>query len=128
VNGFLLDTHVLLWFIQKDPQLSNRAREVIADDANLLFLSIASLWEIAVKINIGKLKIGHSIDDLYRILAQFKLEVMAIEQSDLNCYLTLPLHHRDPFDRLLIAQAIARDLILVSADSKFEQYPVQQLW
>jgi PIN domain nuclease of toxin-antitoxin system len=71
VNRFLLDTHVLLWFIQKDPQLSDRAREVIVDDANLLFLSIASLWEITVKINIGKLKIGHTIDDLYRILAQF---------------------------------------------------------
>jgi PIN domain nuclease of toxin-antitoxin system len=56
VNGFLLDTHVLLWFIQKDPQLSDRVREVIADDANLLFLSAASLWEIAFKINIGKLK------------------------------------------------------------------------
>jgi PIN domain nuclease of toxin-antitoxin system len=83
VNGFLLDTHVLLWFIQKDLQLSNRAREVISDDANSLFISIASLWEITVKINIGKLKIGHTIDDLYRILTQFKLEVMAIERPEL---------------------------------------------
>jgi PIN domain nuclease of toxin-antitoxin system len=128
VSGFLLDTHVLLWFIQADPQLSDRARDVINDDTNQLYLSSASLWEITIKLNIGKLKINHTIDDLYRVLAQLTVEVLPIEQSDLNIYQGLPLHHRDPFDRLLISQAIARQLALVSADQSFGSYAVQQLW
>jgi PIN domain nuclease of toxin-antitoxin system len=128
VTGFLLDTHALLWFIQGDPQLSDRARGIITTDTNQLHLSVASLWEITIKLNIGKLTIGHTIDEIYRLLKQLNIEVLPIEQSDLEQYLTLPLHHRDPFDRLLIAQAIAQELTLVSADNAFGAYSVQQLW
>jgi PIN domain nuclease of toxin-antitoxin system len=128
VTGFLLDTHTLLWFIQGDPQLSDRARGIITTDTNQLYLSVASLWEMAIKLNIGKLTIGHTIDDIYRLLKQLNIEVLSIGQSDLEQYLTLPLHHRDPFDRLLIAQAIAQELTLVSADNAFGAYSVQQLW
>jgi PIN domain nuclease of toxin-antitoxin system len=128
VAGFLLDTHALLWFIQDDPQLSNRARVIITTDTNQLYLSVASLWEITIKLNIGKLTIGHTIDEIYRLLKQLNIEVLPIGQSDLEQYLTLPLHHRDPFDRLLIAQAIAQGLTLVSADNAFGAYSVQQLW
>jgi PIN domain nuclease of toxin-antitoxin system len=64
VTGFLLDTHAFLWFIQGDPQLSNRARVIITTDANQLYLSVASLWEITIKLNIGKLTIGHTIDEI----------------------------------------------------------------
>jgi PIN domain nuclease of toxin-antitoxin system len=128
VTGFLLDTHVLLWFIQGDPQLSNRARDIITTDTNQLYLSVASLWEITIKLNIGKLTIGHTIDEIYKLLKQLNIEVLPIVQSDLEQYLTLPLHHRDPFDRLLIAQAIAQELTLVSADNAFGAYSVKQLW
>jgi PIN domain nuclease of toxin-antitoxin system len=128
VAGFLLDTHALLWFIQDDPQLSNRARVIITTDTNQLYLSVASLWEITIKLNIGKLTIGHTIDEIYTLLKQLNIEVRPIAQSDLEQYLTLPLHHRDPFDRLLIAQAIAQGLTLVSADNAFGAYSVQQLW
>jgi PIN domain nuclease of toxin-antitoxin system len=128
VTGFLLDTHALLWFIQGDPQLSDRARGIITTDTNQLYLSVASLWEITIKLNIGKLTIGHTIDEIYRLLKQLNIEVLSINQSDLEQYLTLPLHHRDPFDRLLIAQTIAQGLTLVSADNAFGAYSVQQLW
>jgi PIN domain nuclease of toxin-antitoxin system len=128
VTGFLLDTHVLLWFIQGDPQLSNRARGIITTDTNQLYLSVASLWEMTIKLNIGKLTIGHTIDEIYKLLKQLNIEVLPIVQSDLEQYLTLPLHHRDPFDRLLIAQAIAQELTLVSADNAFGAYSVKQLW
>jgi PIN domain nuclease of toxin-antitoxin system len=128
VAGFLLDTHTLLWFIQGDPQLNNRARTIMTTDTNTLYLSVASLWEIIIKLNIGKLKIGHTIGEIYTLLAQFKIEIIPINQSDLEQYLILPLHHRDPFDRLLIAQAIDRQLSLVSADHAFGAYSVQQLW
>ena len=128
MGRFLLDTHGFLWLIQGDPQLSERARSVISDDANQLYFSVASIWEIAIKLNIGKLKIGHTIDDIYTLLAQLKIEILPIDQSDLIRYLTLPLHHRDPFDRVIIAQAIDRNLVLVSADRSFEAYSVQRLW
>jgi PIN domain nuclease of toxin-antitoxin system len=128
MGQFLLDTHVFLWLIQGDPQLSDRVRSIIADDASQLNFSVVSIWEIAIKLNIGKLKIDHSIEDIYQLLAQLKIEILPIERSDLDRYLTLPLHHRDPFDRLIISQAIDRELILISADGSFEPYPVQRLW
>jgi PIN domain nuclease of toxin-antitoxin system len=128
MGRFLLDTHVLLWLIQGDPQLSDRVRAIIADDTNQLNFSVVSIWEIAIKLNIGKLKIEHSIEDIYQLLAQLKIEILPIERLDLDRYLTLPLHHRDPFDRLIISQAIDRELILISADGSFEPYPLQRLW
>jgi PIN domain nuclease of toxin-antitoxin system len=128
MGRFLLDTHGFLWLIQGDPQLSERVRAVISDDANQLYFSVASIWEITIKLNIGKLKIGHTIEDIYTLLAQLKIEILPIERSDLIRYLTLPLHHRDPFDRVLIAQSIDRDLVLVSADESFVAYSVQRLW
>jgi PIN domain nuclease of toxin-antitoxin system len=128
MGRFLLDTHGFLWLIQGDPKLSERARAVISDDANQLYFSVASIWEITIKLNIGKLKIGHTIEDIYTLLAQLKIEILPIDRLDLNRYLTLPLHHRDPFDRILIAQAIEHDLVLVSADESFRAYLVQQLW
>ena len=128
MGRFLLDTHVFLWLIQGDSQLSERARAVISDDANQLYFSVTSIWEIAIKLNIGKLKIGHTIEDIYTLLAQLKVEILPIERSDMIRYLTLPLHHRYPFDRVIIAQAIDRELVLLSADRSLEAYSVQRLW
>jgi PIN domain nuclease of toxin-antitoxin system len=128
MGRFLLDTHGFLWLIQGDPQLSKMAREIMSDDTNQLYFSVASIWEIAIKLNIGKLKIGHTIEDIYTLLAQLKIEVLPIDRSDLVQYLMLPLHHRDPFDRILIAQAMDRDLVLVSADESLRAYAVQRLW
>lgn len=128
MGRFLLDTHGFLWLIQGDPQLSEMAREIMSDDTNQLYFSVASIWEIAIKLNIGKLKIGHTIEDIYTLLAQLKIEILPIDRSDLVQYLMLPLHHRDPFDRILIAQAMDRDLVLVSADESFRAYAVQRLW
>jgi PIN domain nuclease of toxin-antitoxin system len=127
MNRFLLDTHVFLWFIQGDTTLTNEVQRVITDDSNALYFSIVSLWEIIIKVNIGKLKIDYTIAEIYTLLEQLKIEVIPIDPSDLAQYQPLPLHHRDPFDRLLIAQAIERSLILVSADREFAAYPVPLL-
>lgn len=126
--GFLLDTHVLLWAIQEDPKLSDQARKILLDSSNQLYFSAASLWEITIKLNIGKLKLDESIDSLYGLLEQFGIAILPISQQALEEYLKLPLHHRDPFDRMLIAQAIAYELVLVSADAAMVAYPVQQVW
>ena len=128
MGRFLLDIHVFLWLIQGDPQLSGQVRSIIADDTNQLNFSVVSIWEVVIKLNIGKLKIEHSIEDIYQLLAQLKISILPIERLDLDRYLTLPLHHRDPFDRLIISQAIDRELILISADGSFDLYPVQRLW
>jgi PIN domain nuclease of toxin-antitoxin system len=128
MGRFLLDTHGLLWMIQGNLQLSERARAVLTNNDNQLYFSVASIWEIVIKMNIGKLKISHTIEDIYTLLAQLKIEILSIDRPDLIQYLNLPLHHRDPFDRVLIAQAIERGLVLVSADESFEAYLVQRLW
>ncbi|WP_175551118.1 type II toxin-antitoxin system VapC family toxin [Spirulina major] len=96
---FLIDTHTLLWFIEDDSRLSDRVKSILTDDSINLSVSVVSLWEIVIKINIGKLKIGYTIKEIYQLLTQLNVEVLSIEQCDLDYYLTLPLHHRDPFDR-----------------------------
>ena len=128
MGRFLLDTHTFLWWIQGNTSLSDRAQDILSDENNQLCLSVASLWEITIKLNISKLTIPHTIEELYRLLDLFNVELLNISQSDLEQYLTLPLHHRDPFDRILIAQAIERSLVLVSADRSFGDYLVQKLW
>ena len=90
--------------------------------------SLISLWEIAIKVSIGKLELQLPFDDLPSALEVLSIEVLPLAWTDVNSYRDLPLHHRDPFDRLLVAQAMNRSLTLVSADMVFDQYPVQRLW
>ena len=110
----LLDTHSFLWFIGGDGRLSDGAKEAIADLDNEAFLSVASLWEIAVKINIGKLKLPRPFRELIpEQLMRNEIEVLRAELSHLARYVELPLHHRDPFDRLIIAQAQVEEITVV---------------
>lgn len=125
---FLIDTHTLLWFIEDDSRLSDRVKSILTNDSINLSVSVVSLWEIVIKINIGKSKIGYTIKEIYQLLTQLNVEVLSIEQCDLDYYLTLPLHHRDPFDRLLIAQTINRGLVILSADNVFSSYEIDQFW
>lgn len=128
MSDFLIDTHTLLWFIEADLRLSDRARNVLTNDDINLSVSVVSLWEIVIKINIGKLKIDYTIGEIYQLLGQLNIKILSIEQCDLDCYLTLPLHHRDPFDRLLIAQTMNRSLVVVSADNVFSSYEIDRFW
>ena len=125
----LVDTHSFLWFITGSEELSEGARQRIADLANHVFVSSASLWEIAVKTRLGRLTLARPFAEL--IPEQLRLnamEVLPIEVPHLAALITLPWHHRDPFDRLLIAQALAEGLPIVSRDTVFPAYPVQVLW
>jgi PIN domain nuclease of toxin-antitoxin system len=128
MGQFLIDTHVFLWSIQGGEKLSAQASRIISDNNSQLYLSVASIWEIAIKINIGRLKIDYGVEDIYDLLRQFKIDIISIESQDLVQYLALPLHHRDPFDRILIAQAIARSFVLISADEAFSAYSVPRIW
>ncbi|BAU15217.1 PilT protein domain protein [Leptolyngbya sp. NIES-3755] len=126
--NLLLDTHTLLWYLQGDPKLSTAVAEILELTENNLYLSIASLWEIAIKLGIGKLELQFSYDELRNTLTQFGIEILSIQFEDTRQYLNLPLHHRDPFDRMLVAQAITRSLKLVSCDAVIDGYAVERLW
>lgn len=125
----LLDTHAFLWFIEGKSLLSVRARQIIEDATNERFLSVASLWETAIKVGIGKITLHQPFETL--IPAQLRVTnvtLLAITLDHVTRLMTLPLHHRDPFDRLLIAQAMAENLTILSADSTFDAYAVNRLW
>jgi len=125
----LLDTHALLWFVWDDPQLSAVAKGLIEDPDNRKLVSIASCWEIAIKVSIGKLSLGEpSRTFLERELTNNNFELLPISLEHATAVETLPFHHRDPFDRLLIAQAILESVPILSADSALDPYPITRLW
>jgi len=123
----LIDTHALLWFLSGDAALSSPARRAIEDNERVC-VSIASLWEIAIKIGAGKLTIARGFDGLVADLLDNDIEVLSLEVRHLGHLLSLPLHHRDPFDRVIIAQAIAGGLQIVTKDVQFAAYEVELLW
>jgi len=126
---YLLDTHAFLWYLLGDAKLAIKAKDIIDGKENLYF-SIVSLWEIAIKINIGKLQIHRPIQDLSQELQSINIHILPIIDKDIELYsaLTFPSNHRDPFDRMLIIQAINHSLIVISRDVKFDAYPIQRLW
>ncbi len=127
--NLLLDTHVLLWFLADDPQLLVGAKQRIEDGANKKFVSIASCWEIAIKTGLKKLDLGESYATfLLRELATNQFELLEIRLSHATFVETFPFHHKDPFDRLLAAQALLENIPLVSRDAIFDDYGVSRIW
>jgi PIN domain nuclease of toxin-antitoxin system len=125
----LLDTHALIWFLEGDPRLSSRAKDIIGSSNFKVFVSIASLWEIAIKNSVGKLGLSRPFEALFpAALDQNSFALLPISIAHLEEVARLPFHHRDPFDRLLIAQARVESLPLITIDSAFSSYPVQIEW
>lgn len=125
----LVDTHTLLWFALSDPQLSVAARIVIADPANAVLVSPASYWEIAIKVSLGKYLLNEPFEDfMSRAIEGNRMAVLPIEPGHTAALISMPYHHKDPFDRLLIARATVEGIPIVGADSKFDLYPITRLW
>lgn len=125
----LLDTHTFLWFVLNDPLLSANARGLIVDPHNEIEISPATYWEIAIKIGIGKYSLSEPLQVFFdRELAANQFRVLHIEPRHVAPLTTLPFHHRDPFDRLIIAQAMVEQIPVVSIDAAFDAYPVRRLW
>jgi PIN domain nuclease of toxin-antitoxin system len=125
----LLDTHTFLWFLADDPQLSPTARSLIEDGTNEILLSMASLWEIAIKVSLGKLTLGGAFATF--IPDQLTLNafgLLPIELAHVTAVAALPFHHRDPFDRLLVAQALVEPLPIISRDPALDAYGVTRKW
>jgi PIN domain nuclease of toxin-antitoxin system len=129
MTNLLLDTHAMLWFFWDDVQLSAPAKALIEDANNRKLVSIASCWEIAIKVALGKLDLGESSRSfLPREIARNNFELLPISLDHATMVEGLTPHHRDPFDRLLIAQAMVEGLSLLSADVVFDPYGISRLW
>jgi len=125
----LLDTHTLLWLDISPSMLSPSAIEIIKNPNNELFVSIASLWEIQIKHQIGKLALQYSLKEMITMQQQVnQIQILPITFQHILTLETLPLFHKDPFDRLLISQAIAENIPVVSKDHNFQQYDVKHIW
>ena len=119
--NILLDTHVLLWWLDDNPVLSNKARVPISDGSNLIFVSAAVIWEIRIKQSLGKLDIP---PNFRQVLEQQPFELLAITTEHAHAVGALPTIHRDPFDRMLIAQAISEGFTILTRDPLFKEYKV----
>ena len=127
--NYLLDTHTFLWFINNDPALSSTARETIENPVHTIYLSIASIWEMAIKVSLGKLSMPTPfIDFITNQLKSNTMTILAIKTEHISNIIALPFHHRDPFDRLIIAQAQHEGFTIIGNDSAFDAYGVQRIW
>ena len=125
----LLDTHAFLWFVLDEPQLSSTAKALIGDPNNEIDVSPATYWEIAIKVSIGKYILSEPLQEfLEREIAVNRFNILAVEPRHVTPLTTLPFHHKDPFDRLLVAQAIVENIPLVSNDSVLDAYSIRRLW
>jgi PIN domain nuclease of toxin-antitoxin system len=127
----LLDTHVLIWYTTNDPQLSRTAEHVIRDPMNEVFISPASYWEIAIKISIGKITLQQPYQDFVDVCVnRYGFAILPVEPRHTArvAMLPFPPGHKDPFDRLIVAQALVEGMSLVSADPKLDSYGVLRIW
>jgi len=127
--NLLLDTHVFIWLSLTPERLSERVTDLLMDETNLWFLSLVSVWEMQIKRQLGKLSLNLPLPELITSQQQTNgLQLLPIELNHIFTLENLPQFHRDPFDRLLIAQAITEQITLLSIDTVFDHYPVQRLW
>ncbi len=123
----LLDTHILIWFAEGIDKLPNSTKLVIEDLDNQRYVSMVSLWEIVIKTSLKKAEFKHSLKEINFFLVSNDINLLHIDVKHLDVLSILPLHHKDPFDRLLIAQAISENLTLISADQHFRAYAANLL-
>jgi len=120
---FIIDTHIFISLINEDVSIDSEIIKILDKPENQTFISIVSLWEIVIKINIGKLSITRSLQEMYDLIEKFKISILNIQKKHLDIYLPLSHIHKDPFDRMIISQAIAEDLTIVTDDQYIRNYP-----
>jgi len=126
--NLLLDTHTLIWFAEQNQQLSEKAKRKIESSDNKVFVSIASYWEISIKLGLKKIKLNYPLKKLMNEAEKHNIQLLPIEPNHILALESLPLHHRDPFDRIILAQAITENFKLVSKDEHFALYKVKRVW
>lgn len=124
----LLDTHAFIWFIEGDIQLSEKARNYIEKNDAINFISIASLWEIAIKVSLVKLELKTNFSNISELILNNGFQILPITIEDTITVTKLPFHHRDPFDRVLISQSLTKKLPLISKDTICGEYGITLIW
>ena len=125
----LIDTHTFLWFAEDSPQLSPTARDLIIEAENEILLSTASAWEIAIKVSTGKLTLAQPFAIfLPDQLRRNDIELLPVSMAHIQHIATLPFHHKDPFDRMIVAQSVVESIPLISIDAVLDSYGVKRLW
>jgi PIN domain nuclease of toxin-antitoxin system len=125
----LVDTQSVIWFAENNPQLSKTAREILEDDKNICLISMATFWEIGIKVNLGKLNInGLTLSQFINEVELFHFLTLDIKHEHTIENSKLPLHHRDPFDRIIISQAIVEQIAIISNDGAFDDYEIRRIW
>jgi PIN domain nuclease of toxin-antitoxin system len=125
---FLLDTHIFLFFINGESSISEEIIEILNDKQTEKFISIVSIWEITIKMNIGKLRLKDDLKSIYILLDNFDIKIFQLNKINFEVYLSLPFIHKDPFDRMIISQAVADDLTLITDDQYIRSYPNLKLF
>jgi len=128
MTRYLLDTHVVMWVAENSPLLSDNAKKIILDSDAEKFVSIASAWEVAIKLGTRKLNIEGGLSEYYRMVDTNGFFTLSVEREYLRQIPALPNHHKDPFDRLLVATAVAEGMTLVTIDENIHMYDVPWLW
>jgi len=126
--NYLLDTHALIWYFEDSTNMPVRIAKLIDNPAHHKFICVASLWEIAIKSNIGKLDMRLSFDELLDVISNSELTILPIESGYLKGLSKLPFIHKDPFDRLIIATALLEGLTIITVDENVQQYDVSWTW
>lgn len=126
--NLLLDTHTFIWFFNGEDLLNKTLKDLIIDTSNKCYISIASIWEIAIKNSLNKLKLHGEFNQIAGFINENDLEILPVTFEHIQRILSLQFYHRDPFDCIIIAQALTEDLILATKDSIFNKYNVSTIW
>jgi len=128
--NYLLDTQAIIWTLENNPQLPQSIKDTVEDPDNNIFITIVSLWEIVIKRSINKLALQHELQDIQQTLTSEQTSILPITIAHLETLESLAFveKHRDPFDRLIISQAITENMTIITSDSQFGKYPVKTLW
>lgn len=127
--SYIIDTHTFLWFINDHVSLSSTAREIIQHPDNPIYLSIASVWEMAIKVSLNKLEMPSPFNDfIEQQLVENSIALLHIKTDHIGIVAAMPFHHRDPFDRLIIAQALHESYAIIGKDDIFDQYDITRYW
>ena len=126
---YLIDTHTFLWIIEDNKNLTEKVRTIYIDNSNEIYLSVASIWEMAIKISLNKLSIrGQLVKFIDRHAIENNIRLLSIQPHHIFSIEKLPFHHRDPFDRLLLSQCLQEKMHLLSKDKEFDKYGINRIW
>jgi PIN domain nuclease of toxin-antitoxin system len=125
---YLLDTHTVIWYVGNSPNLPSKTNEIIDNSENNVYLCSVSLWEIAIKVSVGKLKLSSTFDEFLDKVKNSDIELLHIGDEHLRRLVTLPFLHKDPFDRQLIAAALVENLTIITKDDGIRRYDVPWIW